>query len=61
MAQNTDIVIKFKGKQYPVTVGFTVEEYKDSLVSIFPEAGNAQLIKEAEGVYTLKPMYAEKG
>ena len=59
--QATDMVIKYKKKEYHVPEGFTVEEYKESLVIIFPEAANAQLIKDSEGVYTLKPMYADKG
>ncbi|MCK9172378.1 MAG: hypothetical protein M0O99_02700 [Desulfuromonas thiophila] len=57
----TDLLIKFKNKEYPVPEGFTVEEYQQSLASIFPEAANAKLIKDSEGVYTLKPVYAEKG
>ena len=57
----TDLVIKYKGKEHFVPAGFTVEEYQQSLAAAFPEAANAKLIKDAEGVYTLKPMYAEKG
>jgi len=61
MAERTNIVIKFKNKEYFVPEGFTVEEYQESLASIYPEAANAILNKDAEGVYTLKPVYAEKG
>ena len=61
----TDLVIQYKGKQYTVPEGFTVEEYKESLVSVFPEAANSKLIKDGEQggktLFTLKPMYAEKG
>lgn len=56
----TDMKILYKSKEYPVPAGFTVEEYKESLISVFPEAANADLIKDKEGVYTLKPRYGEK-
>lgn len=59
--QKTDIVVKFKGREYSVPVGFTVEEFVDSLASTNPEAATAKLIKDGEGVYTLKPEYKEKG
>ncbi|HPR53131.1 MAG TPA: hypothetical protein PLU81_15145 [Deltaproteobacteria bacterium] len=57
----TNMVIKWKGKAFEVPVGFTIEEYRESLASAIPETINAQLIKESEGVYTLKPVYFEKG
>lgn len=60
MAQ-TDLAITYKGKEYFVPEGFTVEEYKESLVAAFPEAANATLIKDSDTRFTLKPMYAEKG
>lgn len=65
MSQQTDIVIKFKTKEYPVPANFTAEEYKESLAMAIPEAANAQLIKDGEKngrmEYTLKPTYGEKG
>lgn len=57
----TNMVIKWKGKAFEVPVGFTIEEYRESLASAIPETINAQLIKESEGVYALKPVYFEKG
>lgn len=61
----TDIIINFKGKQFPVPTGFTAEDYVESLISAHPEAANAQLVKDGEkdGIlaYTLKPMVGTKG
>ncbi|AJF08292.1 hypothetical protein [Geoalkalibacter subterraneus] len=60
--QNTDMVIKFKSKQFHVPEGFTAEEYVESLAMIYPqEAANAKLIEESDGVFVLKPLYHEKG
>jgi hypothetical protein len=61
MAEKTDIIVKFKGKEYSVPVGFTVEEFVDSLAATNPEASTAKLIKDSDGVYTLKPQYQDKG
>lgn len=61
MSTKSDIIIKFEGREYNVTPGFTVEEYVDSLAATNPKAATAKLIKDSEGVYTLKPEYKEKG
>lgn len=61
MAGKTDIVVKFEGKEYHVPVGFTAEEFVDSLAATNPKAATAKLIKDGEGVYTLKPEYKDKG
>lgn len=42
-------------------VGFTAEEFCDSLASINPKAIGAKLIKDGPGAYTLKPQYQDKG
>ena len=58
----TDIAIKFKQREFHVPVGFTAEEYVESLAVSYPQdAANAKLIEESEGVYVLKPLYHEKG
>ena len=57
----TDLQITFKEKVYPVTEGFTVEEFKDVLASQFPEAATADLIDDGEGKWTLKTTYKQKG
>lgn len=57
----TDIVITFKGRQYSVPVGFTAEEFAESLGATNPEAATATLIKDGDGRYTLKPNYKDKG
>lgn len=59
--QQTDITLKFEGRTYSVPVGFTVEEFVDSLASTNPKAVGAKLIKDGEGRYTLKPQYQDKG
>jgi calcineurin-like phosphoesterase len=59
--QATDLRITYKGKVYNVPVGFTVDEYVESIISCHPEAQNSQLIHEKDGEYTLKALYAEKG
>jgi hypothetical protein len=61
MSTKTDIIIKFEGREYNVPVGFTAEEFVDSLAATNPKAATAKLIKDSEGVYTLKPEYKEKG
>lgn len=61
MSQKTDIVVKFEGKEYNVPVGFTAEEFVDSLAATNPKAATAKLIKDGPGVYTLKPEYKDKG
>lgn len=57
----TDIVVKFEGREYHVPVGFTAEEFADSLASSNPKAVGAKLIKDGDGRYTLKPTYRENG
>lgn len=61
----TDLIIHFKGKQFPVPAGFTAEDYVESLVAAHPEAANAQLVRDGEkdGIvtYTLKPLVGTKG
>lgn len=57
----TDLRIKWKGKTYQVPVGFTVEEYWNSLITAIPECANAKLIHEGNGEYILKPQFFEKG
>lgn len=59
--QQTDIIIKFQGRDYHVPVGFTAEDFVDSLASTNPKAVGAKLIKDGEGRYTLKPTYQENG
>lgn len=61
MAEKTDITIKFEGREYSVPVGFTAEEFVDSLAATNPKAATAKLIKDGSGVYTLKPQYQDKG
>ena len=61
MAAKTDIIVKFEGKEYSVPVGFTAEEFVDSLAATNPKAATAKLIKDAPGVYTLKPEFKDKG
>jgi sulfur carrier protein ThiS len=61
MSTKTDTTIKFEGRTYDVPVGFTVEEFVDSLAATNPKAATAKLIKDGEGVYTLKSEYKEKG
>lgn len=61
MDQKTDITVKFEGRTYNVPVGFTAEEFADSLASTNPKAVGAKLIKDSEGAYTLKPQYQDKG
>lgn len=61
MAQQTDMVVKFEGKEYHVPVGFTAEEFADSLAATNPKAATAKLIKDGNGVYTLKLKYESKG
>lgn len=57
----TDITIKFEGREYHVPVGFTAEDFVDSLAATNPKAATAKLIKDGEGRYTLKPQYQDKG
>ena len=57
----TDITVTFKGRAYDVPLGFTAEEFCDSLASTNPEAIGAKLIKDGDGRYTLKPVYKDKG
>jgi hypothetical protein len=57
----TDITIRFKNKTYNVPEGYTAEQYAEHLRVAIPEAGNAQLIKDSEGKYTLKAVYFEHG
>ena len=61
----SDIILVYKGKEYPVPEGFTAEEYKDSLAAAHPEVANAALIKDGEenGVtrYTVKVSVGSKG
>lgn len=61
----TDIVINFLNKPYPVTPGFTRDEFVDTLKATFPEATNATLIEDGvkNGVehYTLKPNKGQHG
>lgn len=59
--QQTDITVKFESKTYDVPVGFTAEEFADSLAASNPKAVGAKLIKDGEGAYTLKPQYQDKG
>jgi len=33
MAEKTDIIVKFEGREYNVPVGFTAEEFQDSLAA----------------------------
>lgn len=61
MAQQTDITVKFEGREYNVPVGFTAEEFVDSLAATNPKAATAKLIKDGEGRYTLKATYQDKG
>jgi len=61
MAEKTDITVKFESKTYDVPIGFTAEEFVDSLASTNPKAIGAKLIKDGEGKYTLKPQYQDKG
>jgi hypothetical protein len=61
MSEKTDIIIKFEGREYNVPVGFTAEEFVDSLAATNPKAATAKLIKDSAGVYTLKPQYQDKG
>jgi hypothetical protein len=57
----TDMIVKWEGRDYNVPVGFTAEEFVDSLASTNPRAATAKLIKDGPGRYTLKPEYKEKG
>jgi hypothetical protein len=50
MAEKTDIVVKFEGREYNVPVGFTAEEFVDSLAATNPKAATAKLIKDGPGV-----------
>lgn len=61
MAEQTDIIVTFEKKEYHVPVGFTVEEFVDSLATTNPKAATAKLIKDGDGKYTLKPVYQDKG
>lgn len=61
MTQQTDITVKFEGREYHVPVGFTAEEFVDSLAATNPKAATAKLIKDGEGRYSLKPTYQDKG
>lgn len=61
MAEKTDMTVKFDGREYHVPVGFTAEEFVDSLAATNPKAATAKLIKDGPGAYTLKPEYKEKG
>lgn len=61
MAAKTDIIVKFENKEYNVPIGFTAEEFVDSLAATNPKAATAKLIKDGPGVYTLKPEYKDKG
>lgn len=57
----TDMKITFKEKVYDVPEGFTVEEFRDSLVTQFPEAATADLIDDGKGMWTLKTTFKQKG
>lgn len=61
MAEKTDIIVKFEKREYNVPVGFTAEEFVESLATTNPKAATAKLIKDSEGVYTLKPQFKDKG
>lgn len=61
MEQQTDITIQFENRTYNVPVGFTAEEFVDSLASTNPKAIGAKLINDGNGKYTLKPQYQDKG
>ena len=61
MPEKTDITVKFEKITYNVPVGFTAEEFCDSLASTNPKAIGARLIKDGNGAYTLKPQYQYKG
>lgn len=61
MAEQTDISVKFEKKTYNVPLGFTAEEFCDSLAASNPKAIGAKLIKDGDGAYTLKPKYESKG
>jgi len=65
MSQSTNIVVSLNNREYPVTPGFTLDEFVDSLRATFPDATNAQLIDDGikEGVehYTLKPNRGKHG
>lgn len=61
MAEKTDIIVKFENKEYSVPIGFTAEEFVDSLAATNPKAATAKLIKDGPGIYTLKPEYKDKG
>ena len=57
----TDMTVAFEGKTYNGPVGFTAEEFVDSLAATNPKAATAKLIKDGDGKYTLKPTYQDKG
>jgi hypothetical protein len=61
MEDKTDMIVKFEGREYNVPAGFTVEEFVDSLATTNPKAATAKLIKDGDGVYTLKPQFKDKG
>lgn len=60
MAKATDISIEYKGKKHYVPEGFTVEEYRQSMISVFPEVATATLFKNKEGEYVLKGDFKQK-
>lgn len=61
MSTKTDIQITFEGRTFDVPLGFTAEEFVDSLAATNPKAATAKLIKDGSGKYTLKPQYQDKG
>lgn len=56
----TDIVLKYEGQEFHVPEGFSVEEYRQSLIAVRPELATAQMFKDGPGVYTLKSGYKQK-
>jgi len=61
MAGTTDIVLKYDGRTFHVPEGFTAEEYRQSLIAVYPELATAQMFKDGPGAYTLKSGFKQKG
>ena len=57
----TSLTLTYAKKEFPVPVGFTAEEYMESLAVTFPELATAKLIDDGGGKFTAKPLYGEKG
>jgi len=61
----TDMVVTFRGKDYSVPEGMTLDDYVDSLRAVLPGAANAQLIDDGtkDGVarHTLKEIKGTHG